>query len=152
MPARVYISSVIPLRFARRLPTRPGAGILLLTLLQPLVTAERISQAEFKTLVAANAVAMVDTRSEPEFARGHIPRAVSLTESDLAAKTPRAEQALTVLRRAKVPVVVYCACPAEITSLRMAQALSEHGIAGARALTGGWVEWFNAGNPVETAK
>jgi rhodanese-related sulfurtransferase len=132
--------------------TRPGAGILLALLLQPPAPAERISQAEFKELVASNAVAIVDTRAEPEFARGHIPRAVSLTEADLAAKTPRAEKALTVLRRGKVPVVVYCACPAEITSLRMAQALGEHGIAGARALTGGWVEWFNAGNPVEPAK
>ena len=127
-------------------------GVLLAWLLQPTVSTERISQAEFKALVAANAVAIVDTRAEPEFARGHIPRAVSLTEADLASKTPRAEKALTALRRAKVPVVVYCACPAEITSLRMAEALSDHGIAGARALTGGWVEWFNAGNPVEPAK
>jgi rhodanese-related sulfurtransferase len=128
------------------------SGILVALLLQPLNVAERISQAEFKALVAANSVAIVDTRAEPEFTRGHIPRAVSLTEADLASKTPRAEKALIALRRAKVPVVVYCACPAEITSLRMAQALNEQGIAGARALTGGWVEWFNAGNPVEPAK
>jgi rhodanese-related sulfurtransferase len=145
MPPRVYISSVIAIS------ARPRAGIVLALLLQ-LATTDRISQAELKELVAANAVAIVDTRAEPEFARGHIPRAVSLTEADLAAKTPRAERALAVLRRAKTPVVVYCACPAEITSLRMVQALSEHGIAGARALTGGWVEWFNAGNPVEPAK
>jgi rhodanese-related sulfurtransferase len=139
MAARVYISSVI-------------SGMLLALLLQPVAAAERISQSEFKALVDANAVAVVDTRAEPEFARGHIPRAVSLTEADLAAKTPRAEKALVALRRAKLPVVVYCACPAEITSLRLAQTLREHGIADARALTGGWVEWFNAGNPVEPAK
>lgn len=139
MPTQVYISSVI-------------SGILLALLLQPSATAERISQAEFKALIEANAVAVVDTRSEAEFARGHVPRAIALTEADLAAKTPRAEKALTALRRAKLRVVVYCACPAEITSLRMARALSEHGIAGARALTGGWVDWFNAGNPVEPAK
>ena len=152
MPARVYISSVIHTRLAGRMPTRPGAGILLALLLQPAVTAERISQAEFKALSAANAVAIVDTRAEPEFTRGHIPRAVSLTEADLASKTPRAEEALARLRRAKVPVVVYCACPAEITSLRVAQNLREQGVADARALTGGWVEWFNAGNPVESAR
>jgi rhodanese-related sulfurtransferase len=132
--------------------TRSSAGILFALLLQPLATAERISQAELKELVASNGVAIVDTRAAPEFARGHIPRAVSLTEADLATKTPRAEKALMLLRRAKVPIVVYCACPAEITSLRMARVLSEHGISGARALTGGWVDWFNAGNPVEPAK
>jgi rhodanese-related sulfurtransferase len=137
--------------FARGVPTRSVAGIVLALLLQPAATAERISQAEFKALTAANAVAIVDTRTDPEFARGHIPRALSLTEVDLASKSSRAVRALAQLRASKVPVVVYCGCPAEITSLRMAQALREQGVADARALTGGWVEWFNAGNPVEPA-
>ena len=42
-------------------------------------------------------------------------------------------------------MVVYCACPAEITSLRVAEELRAAGIADARALTGGWVDWFNCG-------
>jgi rhodanese-related sulfurtransferase len=130
--------------------TPPGAGIVLALLLQP-TAAERISQADFKLLTASNNVAIVDTRSEAEFARGHIPRALSLTEADLASKSPRADKALARLRGVKGPVVVYCACPAEITSLRMAESLRQQGVADTRALTGGWVEWFNDGNPVESA-
>jgi hypothetical protein len=106
MPTRVYISSVI-------------SGFLLALVLQPLVTAERISQTDFKALVSANAVAIAETRSDAELARGQLPRAGSLTEADLAAKTPRTEKALAA-RPAKVPV--------------------------------GCVDWFNAGNPAETAK
>ena len=37
-------------------------------------------------------------------------------------------------------------------SLRVAEELRAAGIAAARALTGGWVDWFNSGNPVEPAR
>ena len=45
------------------------------------------------------------------------------------------------------PVVVYCPC--EITSLRVTKARRAAGVSDVRALTGGSVECFKAGNPVE---
>ena len=61
-------------------------------------------------------------------------------------------RAIAALKKSKLPIVVYCACPAELTSLRVAEALRAEGLTDARALTGGWVEWFNAGNPVEPGR
>ena len=127
-------------------------GLLLLIAPRQAPAEARISQAEFRKLFVAKAVAVVDTRSDAEFNSGHIPRAISLTDADLSGRTPDAVRAIAALRKLKLPVVVYCACPAELTSLRVAEALRGEGLPGARALTGGWVEWFNAGNPVETAR
>ena len=59
-------------------------------------------------------------------------------------------RAIDVLKKSKLPIVVP-ACPAELTSLRVAEALRAEGLPDARALTGGWAEWFNGGNPVEPA-
>ena len=96
--------------------------------------------------------AEVDTRAEPEYSRAHVPGAISLGDADMSAGVPAALQAVAALKKAKRPVVVYCACPAEITSLRVAEALRAAGVNDVRALTGGWVEWFNAGNPVEPSR
>jgi 3-mercaptopyruvate sulfurtransferase SseA len=38
----------------------------------------------------------------------------------------------------------------EATSARAALMLKRRGVADVRALTGGWNDWVNAGNPVET--
>jgi rhodanese-related sulfurtransferase len=125
---------------------------MLVTALQLASAESRISQAEFKTLFTAKAVAVVDTRAEPEYSRAHVPGAISLGDADISARTPAAMQTIAGLRKAKRPVVVYCACPAEITSLRVVEALRAAGLNDVRALTGGWVEWFNAGNPVEPSR
>lgn len=121
-------------------------------MLQQPSAADRISQADFKKLVAARSVMVVDTRDEHAFERGHIPGAVSLPDYHLDATTPGARETVARLKASTVPIVVYCACPAEITSLRVARLLREQGVGDARALTGGWVDWFNDGNPVEGRK
>lgn len=36
----------------------------------------------------------------------------------------------------------------ETSSLRVATLLQRLGVPDARALTGGWVDWFNDGNPI----
>lgn len=122
--------------------------VLLLTAAVPAQSGERISQADFKKLFAAGAVSIVDTRSESEFARGHIPGAVPLPGDEASAGTRAARRIVAQLKSARRPVVVYCACPAEGTSLAVARRLAAEGL-DARALTGGWVDWFNDGNPVE---
>ena len=128
------------------------AGVVLAAALQQAPPDARISQAEFKRLFTAKAVAVVDTRAEPEYSRAHVPGAMSLGDADISAGVPAATKTIAALKKAKRPVVVYCACPAEITSLRVAEALRAAGVNDVRALTGGWVEWFNAGNPVEPSR
>lgn len=138
---------------ARRTATGHFAGVMLAaTALQQAPPEARISQLEFMQLFTAKAVAVVDTRAEPEYSRAHVPGAVSLGDADISARVPAAMQTIAALRKSKRPVVVYCACPAEMTSLRVADALRAAGLHDVRALTGGWVEWFNAGNPVEPSR
>jgi rhodanese-related sulfurtransferase len=135
-----------------RTATGQFAGLMLATALQQAPPEARISQAAFRQLFTAEAVAVVDTRAEPEYSRAHVPGAISLGDADISARVPAAMQTIAALKQSKRPVVVYCACPAEITSLRVADALRSAGVNDVRALTGGWVEWFNAGNPVEPSR
>jgi rhodanese-related sulfurtransferase len=126
--------------------------LALMSALQQAPADGRISRADFKKLFTSKTVAVVDTRAEPEFTRAHIPGAISLADADISARTPAAMRMIDALKKSARPVVVYCACPAEITSLRVAEDLRAAGIADARALTGGWVDWFNSGSPVEPAR
>jgi rhodanese-related sulfurtransferase len=112
----------------------------------------RISQQDFKKLVAGKNVTVLDTRDEDSYAMGHIPGAISLPDHDLGVPTPAADKVVARLKASKRPVVVYCACGAEVTSLRVAKLLAERGIADVRALTGGWVDWYNDGNPIERGR
>lgn len=61
----------------------------------------RITQEEFKRLVAARAVTVVDVRDAGAFAAGHIPGAMSVPLDSI-------EQAAERLRKADKPVVTYC--------------------------------------------
>lgn len=110
--------------------------------------ADRISQQEFKQLVAANSVTIVDARDEYSFRDAHIPGAILLSSHDAAVPTPEARKIIARLKAAKTAVVVYCACAGESSSLHLAKILRDHGVRDARALVGGWVDWFNGGNPV----
>ena len=47
------------------------------------------------------------------------------------------------------PIVIYCSCPDEHTSARVAQQLKDMGFTNASALQGGWDEWVDEGLPVE---
>jgi rhodanese-related sulfurtransferase len=148
----LYIRCVFRTSGAARTAIGQYAGLILLIAPQQTPVDARISLADFSKLLAAKTVAVVDTRSDAEFTRGHVPGAISLTAADLSARTAGAVRAIAALKKSKLPIVVYCACPAELTSLRVAEALRAEGLADARALTGGWVEWFNAGNPVEPGR
>ena len=46
-------------------------------------------------------------------------------------------------------IVIYCACPADRTSVRLAKELRQMGFENALALAGGWVKWKELGYPVE---
>lgn len=112
----------------------------------------RLSQAEFKALLAGKAVIAVDVRREQEFREEHIPGAISLPLAEFLQEPQRYERVVARLRGAKESVVTYCACSGDVSSLRVAGLLQERGVRNVRVLTGGWADWVNAGNSTEKAK
>ena len=101
----------------------------------------RVDWTTFKAKYDANEVVVVDVRESVTFKTGHIPGARSIPLADI-------ERAVDDLRKAKQPIVTYCACQSEHTSAMAAQALQKHGL-DARALIGGYNRWLEEKGPVE---
>jgi 3-mercaptopyruvate sulfurtransferase SseA len=68
----------------------------------PMPKTDRMPMAEFKKLLAANDVVVVDVRSGDAYVGGHIPGALSIPEETLSPAT--AEK----LKRMGKPVALYC--------------------------------------------
>ncbi len=73
------------------------------------IDAPRISQQDFKKLLRAKNVVVVDTRNADEFARGHMPGAVLLPLEGQLTWPPEFEKTVAMLQVTKKPVVAYCA-------------------------------------------
>ena len=73
------------------------------------IDAPRISQQDFKKLLAAKNVVVVDTRNPDEFAQGHMPGAVLLPLEGQLTWPPEFEKIVAMLQATKKPVVAYCA-------------------------------------------
>jgi rhodanese-related sulfurtransferase len=101
----------------------------------------RIAMNDFERKLAAGDVAVIDVRSPEEYAAGHIPGALSIPVEELEA---RAAEVRTFRR----PIVTYCSCGAEESSLMAVATLTRLGVNGARALTGGYPMWAMAGRRV----
>ncbi len=102
----------------------------------------RMTIDELKPLMAQGTVLVLDVRRPDEFAQGHIPGAVNMDYTVVAAQGTRfAGETRTI--------VTYCACSNEMTAARAAVDLAAHGIKGAKALKGGWDEWVGRGERVE---
>jgi predicted sulfurtransferase len=71
--------------------------------------APRITLKEFRTLVAAKNVVIVDTRNVDAYALGHIPGAVLLPLEGQISWPPEYEKTAEMLQTSKKPVVTYCA-------------------------------------------
>ena len=112
----------------------------------------RISQEEFRALVAQENVTILDTRDEDAYRAGHIPGAIFLPLHAMGAPTRAVERTISRLKASTQPIVAYCACHGETSSLHMAALLAERGVPNVRALTGGWNDWFNDGKPIERGK
>jgi rhodanese-related sulfurtransferase len=113
----------------------------------PDVEPARVSQRDFKMLLAAHRIVVVDVRSANAFGVGHIPTARSLPLDTADIPDSFAATAAALKASAK-PVVIYCACAGDSGSVRAARLLAQQGVTDARVLTGGWVDWFNAGNRI----
>jgi predicted sulfurtransferase len=71
--------------------------------------APRISQQDFKKLLAAHRVIIVDTRVEEVYAAGHIAGALKLPLEGRLTWPESFEKTVNTLLTAKKPVVTYCA-------------------------------------------
>jgi rhodanese-related sulfurtransferase len=72
--------------------------------------APRISQQDFKKLIASKNVVIVDTRNEELFPQGHIPGAIKLPLEGLQTWPEEYEKTvIPKLLASKKPVVTYCA-------------------------------------------
>ena len=102
----------------------------------------RMTLAEYKPLQAKNAVLTIDVRDPHGFDAGHTPGALNVSVVDVEIMANR------VLRE-KRPVVAYCACPDEHSSLFVAAKLMRVGVKDIKVLVGGWDAWKKAGGKVE---
>lgn len=105
----------------------------------------RITLAEFKPLHAVNAVLTIDVRDPHGFDAGHIPGALNVSVVDIEIMANR------VLKETR-PVVAYCACPDDGSSLYVAAKLMRVGVKNIKVLTGGWAGWTKGGGKVEVTK
>jgi rhodanese-related sulfurtransferase len=73
------------------------------------IDAPRISQQDFKKLVASGNVVIVDTRNADAYPQGHIPGAVLLPLEGALTWPESYEKTVSTLVASKKPVVTYCA-------------------------------------------
>ncbi len=102
-------------------------------------TTQGLRMLVFQRLYEKGEVLVVDVRDQASYENGRIAGAIHVPLDAVAAR-------LTEVRRlaASRRVVTYCSCPAEASSLRVAQALGQHGVQ-AQALIGGYYGWVDAG-------
>ncbi len=102
----------------------------------------RLTVAEFRALHAKNAVLAIDVRDPHGFDAGHIPGALNVSAVDVEIMGNR-------MLREKRPIVAYCACPDEHSSLVVAARLMRIGVKDIKVLVGGWDGWKKAGGKTE---
>lgn len=104
----------------------------------------RISVDELdQMLKAGQSPAIIDVRPLHQQAEGRIPGAMTLsidTVDTVILDGPALDD----------EVILYCACPNEVTSARMAKLLMDKGYRRVRPLIGGIDAWINAGYKIET--
>lgn len=102
----------------------------------------RITIDELKALMEKDAVLVLDVRDPDSFAKGRIPGAVNVDYTQILKQADK-------FAGEKRTIVAYCACANEMTAARASVDLAAKGIAGAKALKGGWDEWIARGEKIE---
>lgn len=102
-----------------------------------------ISREDLHTAVQAGTVVVVDALPASYYQQAHLPGALNLVESDVAA------QAATLLPDRDTPIVTYCSNAACSNSHAVAQLLRRAGYTDVRTYREGIQDWVEAGLPVE---
>ncbi len=132
------------------LKTRVLSALVAAILSAPVVLAQpddltkvpRLSMAEYRPLQARNAVLTIDVRDPHGFDAGHIPGALNVSVVDVEIMGNR-------MLKEQRPIVAYCACPDEHSSLVVAAKLMRIGVKDIKVLVGGWDGWKKAGGKTE---
>ncbi len=104
-----------------------------------------ISLSEAENLWSAGEAVVVDSRSQEEYASGHIPGAISIPLIEVKEGADYLFNRLPPDRQ----IVVYCEGGGCQTSLALARILYARGYKNIKVFSGGWEEWLKAGLPVE---
>jgi rhodanese-related sulfurtransferase len=104
----------------------------------------RISARHLEAKLILKTSVVLDVGTKNEYDAGHIPGAISMPESEVAARARR-------LPKSK-EIVLYCNCGTEELSMRAAAELQRQGFLDVFVLEGGYQAWLNAGLPVEKSK
>lgn len=83
--------------------------LLALAILPQGIDAPRITQQDFKKLITAKNVVIIDTRNEDTFPLGHIPGAIKLPLEGRLTWPATYEKTVSMLIATTKPVVAYCA-------------------------------------------
>ncbi|MBG0829199.1 rhodanese-like domain-containing protein [Planomonospora sp. ID67723] len=103
-----------------------------------------ISRDELKAAIEAGTAVVVDALGGDYYARQHLPGAIALVESEVAAR------AAELLPDRDATVVTYCSNPACGNSEAVARRLTALGYSDVRKYREGIQDWVEAGLPVET--
>lgn len=94
--AALLALAIDPNAFAQARAEKPGPAAVAMP------RTDRIAMAEFKKLLAANNVVVIDVRSADAYAAGHIPGALSVPEETI---TPALAEKLKKMGK---PIAAYC--------------------------------------------
>jgi len=108
----------------------------------------RITPHELKQRMdRGESVSLVDLRNAIERAEGRIPGSIEISPRILT--EDQVDSIIAPL--VGTEIILYCTCPNEVTSARVALQLKRHGVAHVRPLEGGFPLWRDLGFPVEPA-
>jgi rhodanese-related sulfurtransferase len=102
-----------------------------------------ITRTELEQLLAVKAVTLVDALPASYYGQAHLPGAINLVESDVAALAP------SLLPDKDAPIVTYCSNRACGNSQAVANRLERLGYSNVRKYREGIQDWAEAGNAIE---
>jgi len=106
----------------------------------------RITPHELKErMERGESLSLVDLRNAIERSEGRIPGSLQISPRQLT--EDQVESIIAPL--VGTEIILYCTCPNEVTSARVALQLKRHGVAHVRPLEGGFPLWRELGFPVE---
>lgn len=114
----------------------------------PVAAVQEIDQGTLKLILAADPHLLVDARSDESYRSGHLPGAVSLPLAEFEDRYPLVSH----LFRPDLTVIVYCSASSCRDADLLAQFLQEQKIGNLLVYRGGFAEWDETGNTVETGE
>jgi rhodanese-related sulfurtransferase len=132
MPPTMNFNVAMP-RYTPPVPKIDASGFVL-----------RIPARHLQAKLTLKTAVVVDVGTKNEYDAGHIPGAISIPATEVAARArtlPKSKQ-----------IVLYCYCGTQEASARAALQLREQGFFDVAVLEGGYQAWLDAGLPVKQPK